>query len=126
MAIRQILSAHNEQSSSDAYHLLLNAIGNDHAGTYYSIALGILPSMERILREGSPWSQRTILEVLIELYGSFEPEPGQERYLGVSLKKLIEQGISVLAPLVGTLEKDGGVAATSARQLLELMDTLSQ
>ena len=66
-AFDSILTANNEESSLNAYHRLLYAVGNDHAGTYYSVALGILPIIERILRDGSPWSQHTVLEVLIEL-----------------------------------------------------------
>jgi hypothetical protein len=100
------------------------AIGNDHAGTYYSIALGILPTIERILRDGGPWSQHTILEVLVELYGPFKPEPGQELYLGMPLEKLIKEAIAHLAPLVSALENDGGVAARSACELLELIHDL--
>jgi hypothetical protein len=125
-AFVSILTANNEESSLNAYPRLLYAVGNDHAGTYYSVALGILPIIERILRDGSPWSQHTVLEVLIELYGSFNPEPGQELYRGSPFEKLLKQGISDLAPLASAIENDGKVAAKGARELLELIHDQSR
>src|SRR6266540_785176 len=98
-AFQAVLNADDAESSLDAYHRLLFVIGNDHAGTYTSVALGILPAIEQILRGGGSWSQHAVLEVLIDLYGSFEPEPGQELYLGVPLQELIKRGISGLTPI---------------------------
>ena len=126
MALRSVLSASDEESSSAAYHQLLYAVGNDHAGTYYSVALAILPTLARILREGGPWSQQTILEVLVELYGAFKPQPGHEFYAGVPLEKLIKQGISDLAPLVSTLKNEPRVTSRSARELIELIRGVPQ
>jgi hypothetical protein len=77
VAFHAILSANDEESSLNAYHRLLYAVGKDHAGTYYSVALGILPIVERILRDGGPWSQNAVLEVLIEWCGPFKPDPGR-------------------------------------------------
>lgn len=118
-ALCAILSANDEQSSLSAYHRLLYAVGNDHAGTHYSVALGILPIIERILQDGSPWSQHAALEVLIEWCGPFTPEPGQELYLGLPLQTLIKERICGLQQIAGTLANDEGVAVKSARQLLD-------
>ena len=121
VALHAVLRANDEESSVDAYHRLLYAVGNEHAGTYYSVALAILPIIERILRDAGPWSQYAVLEVLIELCGSFIPEPGQALYMGVRLERLIKQGVFGLAPLARTVENGGGVAANSAPELLELI-----
>ena len=73
-AFDAILTANDEASSSAAYHRLLYAIGNDHAGTYHSVALSILPGIERILGDGTVWSRHAALEALIELGGPFKPK----------------------------------------------------
>ena len=119
-----ILRANNEEASLKAYHQLLYAVGNNHAGTYYSVALGILPAVESVLLDGSPWAKQAVLEVLIELCGPFRPESGQELYQGVSLEVLIKERVASLAPIVGTLAKGEEVAAKSAQELLGVMDEL--
>src|ERR1700761_554422 len=107
-AFDAILRADSEKSSEAAYHRLLYALGNNHAGTYYSIALGILPVIDRILHYGPPWSRRSVLEVLIELCGSFEPAEGQDSYHGESLAGLINKSVSGFAPTLNSLVLGGG------------------
>src|ERR1700733_13601193 len=79
-AFQSILGANDVESSLKAYHQLLYAIGNNHAGTYYSVALGILPAIESVFREGGLWSKHAVLEILIDLCTSFRPERGEELY----------------------------------------------
>lgn len=121
-ALDSVLSADDEPSSQEAYHRLLYAVGNDHAGTYYSVAFGILPTLGQILRIGGPWPQRTVLEVLIELYGPFQPEPGHETFRGEPLQQLVRNAISDLFPLVNTLRNSELDTARSANELLTLIN----
>jgi hypothetical protein len=93
-------------------------VGNDHAGTYFSVVLAILPGIEGVLRSGQVWSQHAALEVLIELCGSFKPEHGQEIYNGLPLSVLLKQGARELAPLVRALTAGNTQTAESAKQLL--------
>jgi len=120
-AFHAILTAHNEASCVAAYNQLLCAVGNDHAGTYYSVALAIPPLLEGILRDGGVWSQDAALQVLIEICGSFKPELGQEIYQGIPLDSLIRQASVRLVPLVKSLAKEQSIAAKSARELLEII-----
>jgi hypothetical protein len=121
-ALDSVLSANNEQSSQEAYHRLLYAVGNDHAGTYHPVALGILPTLGQILRIGGPWPQCTVLEVLIELYGSFQPEPGHGTFHGEPLQQLVRSAISDLLPLVNMLRNSKLDTARSANELLTLIN----
>lgn len=116
------LRASDAASSSAAYNRLLYALGNNHAGTYYSVALGVLPVMQQVLLDGNPWAQRTILEALIDLCGSFEPEQGHETYCGQPLAKLIEQTIRGYVPVLDSLARNGGIAAESAKELLNVLN----
>ncbi len=117
-AFEAVMLAGNEESSQTAYHRLLSAIGNDHAGTYYPVALEILPATEAILRDGSAWARRIALEVLIDLFGSFEPEPGFEVHRGVELERAVRSGIVGFAPCLGELASGDEVDARGARELL--------
>lgn len=121
-AFQSILTAHDEASCLAAYHQLLYAVGNDHAGTYYAVALAIPPLLEGILRDGGVWSQDAALQVLIEICGSFKPELGQEIYQGMPLDSLIRQASVRLVPLVKSLANEQSIAAKSARELLEIID----
>jgi hypothetical protein len=118
-AFHSILNAKDEKSSIAAYHQLLYALGNNHAGTYCPVALAVLPVMERIVRDGEPWAQRSILEVLFDLSGSFQPEPAYEQYHGESLAHLVQQRIACMEPLFGPIAKNGGIAAKSAMELIK-------
>ena len=120
-ALQALRAANDESSSLTAYHKLLNAVGNDHAGTYYSIALAIPSLVEDILRDGNAWARDGALQVLIELCGSFTPEPGQELYSGMPLHSLITQASFALFPLIDSLANGSSLAAKSARELLEII-----
>ena len=122
LAFHAILAADDEASCIAAYHKLLCAVGNDHAGTYNSVALAIPPLLEGILRDGGVWSQDAALQVLIEICGSFKPESGQEIYQGMPLDSLIRQASVQLLPLVKSLANEQSIAAKSARELVELID----
>jgi hypothetical protein len=57
---------------------MLYALGNNHAGTYYPVALAAVPFLGAILRDGGPTARLRTLDVLVDLVGSFAPEPGYE------------------------------------------------
>src|SRR5262245_44878520 len=61
-----------------AYHQVLYAFGNNHAGTYYPVALVAVPFLLEIAAHGGPWARVGALDILVDLTGSFEPEAGCE------------------------------------------------
>lgn len=62
-----------------AYHRLLYALGNDHAGTYFPVALPAISFLGEILRDGALVARLRALDVLIDLLGSFSPEPSYDQ-----------------------------------------------
>ena len=109
----------DQKQGAEAYDRMLYALGNNHAGTYYPIALAVLPQLESILSNGAPWAQQAALNVLIELTGSFEPEPGYERFAGADLAETIYTRVANMRSLVEHIADEGNVASTSAFDLLE-------
>jgi hypothetical protein len=73
-ALSSVREANDSASSTAAYDKLLYAVGNNHRGTYYPVMLAVMPLLDELLRAGSPWSARTVLEALIDLFESFQPE----------------------------------------------------
>jgi hypothetical protein len=61
-----------------AYHRLLYALGNDHAGTYFPVVVPAIRALGAILRDGSLVARLRALDALVDLVGSFWPEPGYE------------------------------------------------
>ncbi len=57
------------------YHRVLYALGNDHAGTYFPVAVPAVAALGETLRSGSPIARLRALDVLLDLVGSFCPEP---------------------------------------------------
>ena len=68
------LAATTAQTSEAAYHGVLFAIGNNHAGTLYPVAPAAVPFLLGIVATGSEWARWTALEVLIDAVG-FAAEP---------------------------------------------------
>jgi hypothetical protein len=77
-AIRTVAAASTKPEAAAAANCLLSAVGNNHAGTYYPIVLVVVPFLNEILDTGTDWARRAVLNVLIDLIDSFEPEPGYE------------------------------------------------
>ena len=121
-ALDALRNAKDESTASEAYDAFLWAIGNNHAGTFYPIVLGVLPEIEQILLNGKAWAQRAVMEALIDLGGSFVPEGGYEDYLGTSVQKSLNAFIHSMRHHIATLANGNDARAKSAVDLLELID----
>src|SRR4051812_49042417 len=122
IALEHVVRARDAESSSFAYNRLLYALGNNHAGTYYPVVLAVMPYFEAILCRGEPWSQRTVLETLIDLCTSFMPDPGHETFQGVSLSTMLRERIIDLKPHLAPLATGNSVTTKSAQDLLDCLD----
>ena len=121
-ALEVLQQAHNKKSSDEAYGRFLSAVGNDHAGTYYPVVLAVLPQIEKVLNTGGVWAKRAGLEALIDLGGSFIPEPGHEFHCDVSVKEALQAAIRSMRPVVAPLMKSDTSISKIASDLIELID----
>ncbi|KQU67931.1 MULTISPECIES: hypothetical protein [unclassified Rhizobacter] len=121
-ALVALRNAHDEQTAVDACDAFLWAMGNNHAGTYYPVVLGVLPALEQILASRHAWGQRAVMEALIDLGGTFIPEPGHETHLGVSVREELTRFIHAQRHRFAELATGDDAQATSAADLLELID----
>jgi hypothetical protein len=121
-ALLALREANDEQTAVDACDAFLWAMGNNHAGTFYPVVLGVLPAVEQILVNGQAWAQRAVMESLIDLGGTFVPEPGYETYLGASVQDTLRTFIQSLRHHVVTLATGNDARAKSAIDLLDLID----
>mgnify|MGYP003561688802 FL=1 len=121
-ALDGLRDAEDESAASEAYDAFLWAVGNNHAGTFYPVILGVLPEIEQILRNGKAWAQRAAMESLIDLGGSFVPEEGYENYLGAPVQQALNAFIRSMRQHVEPLANGNDARAKSAIDLLELID----
>jgi hypothetical protein len=121
-ALNAIRNAEDESTANEAYDAFLWAVGNNHAGTYYPVVLGVLPEIEQILVSGKEWAKRAVIESLIDLGGSFVPEDGYENYLGASVQETLKSFIHSMRSHIAPLSNGNGALAKSAVELLELID----
>src|SRR5689334_8277474 len=77
-AIRRLATPASDDDARHAYNDFLYAIGNNHAGTYFPVVLHTLPFLGEILRSTSSRARETTLDVLVDLAGSFEPDPDHQ------------------------------------------------
>lgn len=128
-AIRRLADSVSEDDGLRAYHDFLFAIGNNHAGTYFPVVLATLPFLGDIFREGGSVARRMTLDVLVDLTGSFEPEPPCSTLRDVhgrtlSLRQQVLDGVHKLAVVIRGLADDPSVDATArslASEVLELL-----
>jgi hypothetical protein len=121
-ALEALSSAHDESTAVDACDAFLWAVGNNHAGTFYPVILGVLPEIERIVVSGKAWAQRAAIEALIDLGGTFVPEKGHETYLGSSVQETLKAFVQSMRRHIAPLATGDDARAKSAAELLELID----
>lgn len=89
-AIRRLAAASTSDEAALAYHAFLSSVGNNHAGTYFPVVIDTLPFLEDIIRDGSMVARNATLDALIDLVGSFEPDPAlQSIATGQDEKRLV-------------------------------------
>jgi len=121
-ALDALRDAKDESTANEAYDAFLWAMGNNHAGTFYPVVLGVLPEIKQILMTGNAWAQRAVMESLIDLGGSFIPEEGYENYLGASVQESLNAFIDSMRHHIAPLANGNDARAKSATDLLELID----
>lgn len=121
-ALKALWNARDELSATDACDAYLWAVGSNHAGTFYPVVLGTLAEVRQILVSGNPWAQRAVMEALLDLGGTFVPEAGHVTYQGDVVQGALNAFIQSLRPEVAPLADAQDARASSAKELLELMD----
>jgi hypothetical protein len=127
LALRFIADASTEQDTRDAYNRLLYAMGNNHGGTYFPVALLVIPLLGEIIAEGSALSRETALDVLVDLAGAFFPEPGFETFRqspgSLILPEALHAEIVKLIPVVQSAQRSH---QTTARERELAQDFFAQ
>ena len=118
IALAACNAAYDKSSSRLAYDALLWSVGNNHAGTYDESVLTLVTALREVLEKGTPWPQHAALEALLDLHGSFEPDP-ETLACNADLASLVDQGIMALQPTIEAIEASTGPASQSAKELLE-------
>lgn len=125
LALEELRAAHDEESAFEACDRLLATVGDNHAGTYHPIVLAVLPELKKVLVEGAIWAQRATLEALIDLCGTFAPEPGHERLDGIDVQLEVRTALLSMRPEISLLASGDDARANSAAELLEIADDLA-
>ena len=127
-AIDKVIMAASQNEATKAHEAVLDALGNNHAGTYYPVALAVVPHLGFQVEWGGPWAQHAAVQALLDLTGSFEPERGHE-VLGlpgaqqqVHLRKELRAQVRLLLPVLRSLAEHGQPASKGAQELIELVD----
>jgi hypothetical protein len=113
-------------SDEDLRSPLLFAVGNDHAGSYYPIAVPAVWCLPEVLRDGTDAARWQTLDLLTDLLGSFDPDPEAVPLVTEqeTLRVALREAAASLRPLVqamadGTLGGDG--VRHAARELLAVL-----
>lgn len=119
LAFLEAARAVDLETSRQATGKLLDSVGNNHAGTYRSIALDAIPKFESILGLDSVWTQHAAIEALIDLCGSFEPDPddGSSETLATALVNKVQS----MKQRIEAIALGRSIASVSASELLELL-----
>lgn len=125
-ALRLLAGCNSEAEGRHAYNEVLYALGNNHAGTYFPVVLAALPFLKEILEAGGECARLRTLDILIDLSGSFWPDPEFETVLTldgrrVKLRSLVRQYIRRLAPTVEAIIQSEGRPLTEKELATELL-----
>lgn len=126
-AIRALADG-TDQDRRRAYHRLLYALGNDHAGTCFPVVLPAVEFLGEVLRDGALVARLRTLDVLLDLLGSFWPEPAYEEVETDRgrrpLRDVLHESTKRLRAVVERRRQapETGEEAKLAGELLELLD----
>lgn len=126
-ALQKITSARTEEQANAAHNAVLFAVGNNHAGTYYPVAIPVIDTLGYKIEHGTPWSQYATVQVLLDLAGSFEPDPGYETFvepgheMSNSLHAIVRTRLELLVPKLKKLAGHQHLAAKGVRELLDCL-----
>ena len=107
---------------------MLNALGNNHAGTYYPVALAVVAHLGFQIELGSSWAQYAAVQTLLDLAGSFEPEIGYETFApsepasAVQVSSELRRQVRQLVPKLRAVADHDRPASLGAAELVELVD----
>ena len=126
-SLLSLVSLDNEIENTKTYNNVLFGIGNNHAGTYYPAAREAVKIICEIATKSEcEISKNCALEILVDLYCSFEPELGS--YSSISseqLESLIFQEIESLENIfvkMLSLSNESDRNKSLAKELLESID----
>lgn len=111
-ALQALEAVETEEQAQDAYNRLLYAVGNNHAGTYYPALLQVLPFLRELLDHPRARVRETVLDILIDVAFSFEPEPEFAEVGGQSLRGLVHAALQQMRSRVA----ECAGSANSARE----------
>jgi hypothetical protein len=125
-ALRALAFATSDDAAWDAYHRFLFAVGNNHAGSYFPIVLEAVPFLGEILAEGTRPARARALDVLIDLVGSFGPDPdvvADHNIQAEDLPALLRERVETLRPILEQLLADSFAPDVQAlaRDLIECL-----
>jgi hypothetical protein len=128
-ALARLAAAESETEAREAYHRFLFTVGNDHAGTYFPVVIQTLPFIEEVLRGPAVHARNAALEILIDLTGSFAPDPSHELVDDetrgrLPLRQLVLEHMTTLSDLIRTLALDISADYTTRRLASDLLDLL--
>ena len=130
-ALRSVVNSATKKDAEDAYHGVLYALGNNHAGTYYPVALWAVPFLGELLGHANPLVRETSLDVFIDLAGSFEPESGFETVRTPSgaerpLAAALHEAVAELRPMIEACASSEGVSSRERDLAAELLSLLRE
>ena len=128
-AILHVAHASTGEQADFAANDILYAVGNNHRGTYYPAVLTVLPFLREILEVGQTWARITVLNVLTDLAGSYQPD---ERHATiqmasgevVKLADALHAAVSEMRPLIHRLAESSELSNNERRLATELESEL--
>jgi hypothetical protein len=106
---------------------LRSAVGNDHAGTLYPAAVPATGRLLEIIRDRPGAPRKAALDILLDWWGTFQPEPGYATFpgssgVGVDLLGALTKLIVEAKPIIETIPSNDSVASKPALKLLRCIE----
>jgi hypothetical protein len=125
-ALRALAFASSDDAAEAAYHRVLFAVGNDHRGSYFPIVLDAVPFLGEILAGGTRLTRGRTLDVLLDLVGSFGPDPEvamDDEARPEDLPALLRARVERLRPLLEEIVADSSAPDVQAlaQELIECL-----
>ena len=127
-ALYQLVRLDREENRDATYNIVLNAIGNNHCGTYYPAVIDAINFIiDTALNNDSEVARNCALDMMIDLYCTFSPELGSYNFLSFDeVEKAFTSKFEFVLDKLKILSTSNTESTRNKKLAEELVDEISE
>lgn len=127
-ALCELAHLDKQENLNETYNMVLNAIGNNHSGTYYPVVVDAIDFIiDTALNNDSEVARNCALDMMTDLYCTFSPELGSYNCLSFDeVERAVTSQIEFVLDKLETLCISNSESTRNKKLAGELVDEINE